>query len=280
MEPNQSGSKAEKSLFSVDPRPFEYEVQRLGRCSPRRPGRRRGASGRTCKAAEAQIAVSTESSDAIKGSIEATRARLKLAETAGRPDEGAGGERAPAMSSRRSAGRSRPEQHRADLGALLPQLAATEKEVAAMARAKAASAQGKGRRDGQVTIRPASRRYGPSCGRHEWKLAETSAYTPADGHVINLQFRPGSTVAELPLDAGHVVRRAGRHVIHCDVLARTSCAWSEPATKRAGARPPIRAGSSRPRSTRSSGHRDRDSCRSPARCRRPAPHRRRKADSR
>jgi multidrug resistance efflux pump len=32
-----------------------------------------------------------------------------------------------------------------------------------------------------------------------WRLAETVVYAPADGYVINLQLRPGSTVAQFPI---------------------------------------------------------------------------------
>jgi multidrug resistance efflux pump len=133
--------------------------------------------------------------DALKGSIEATRARLKLAEMrVGQTSElvktGAGDE----FEAQRW--ETEAEQLRADIGALLPQLAATEQEVN-MARAKSAGLKQKvsamvGGDQADVAQIQAQLR------EAQWKLAETTAYAPTDGYVINLQLRPGSTVAELP----------------------------------------------------------------------------------
>jgi multidrug resistance efflux pump len=193
VEPNQLVRKGEV-LFRVDPRPFEYEVQRLeAQMAATRADV--SAQGEDVKAAEAQIAVSMNRVDALKGSIEATRARLKLAEMrVGQTSElvktGAGDE----FEAQRW--ETEAEQLRADIGALLPQLAATEQEVN-MARAKSAGLKQKvsamvGGDQADVAQIQAQLR------EAQWKLAETTAYAPTDGYVINLQLRPGSTVAELP----------------------------------------------------------------------------------
>jgi len=193
VEPNQLVKKGEV-LFKVDPRPFEYEVQRLeAMLATTRADV--AAQGEDVKGAEAQIAVSMNRVDALKGSIEATRARLKLAEMrVGQTTElvktGAGDE----FEAQRW--ETEAEQLRADIGALLPQLAATEQEVN-MARAKSAGLKGKvsatvGGDQADVAQILAQLR------EAQWKLAETTAYAPTDGYVINLQLRPGSTVAELP----------------------------------------------------------------------------------
>ena len=193
VEPNQLVKKGEV-LFKVDPRPFEYEVQRLEALLATTQADV-ASQGEDVKAAEAQIAVSLNRVDAIKGSIEATRARLKLAEMrVGQTTElvktGAGDE----FEAQRW--ETEVEQLRADVGALLPQLAATEQEVN-MARAKSAGLKQKvsatvgGDQADVAQIRA-------QLLEAQWKLAETTAYAPTEGRVINLQLRPGSTVAELP----------------------------------------------------------------------------------
>jgi len=89
-------------------------------------------------------------------------------------------------------------QNRADLSALLSSLTAAQQEVTAY-QAKAASIRQKVNatvEDGeqadvaqiQAQLRDA-----------QWKLGETTTYAPEDGYVINLQLRPGSTVAQLPM---------------------------------------------------------------------------------
>jgi multidrug resistance efflux pump len=89
-------------------------------------------------------------------------------------------------------------QQRADLGALIPQLSAAEKEVTA-SRAKASSVRERvSATSGHEQARVAEIR--AQLKDAEWKLEETAVYAPADGHVINLQLRPGSTVSQLPLN--------------------------------------------------------------------------------
>ena len=193
VQPNQLVQKGEV-LFRVDPRPFEYEVQRLEALLATTRAEV-SAQGEDVKGAEAQIAVSTNRVNAIKSSIEATRARLQLAEmrvvqTRELAQSGAGDE------FEAEKWESDAAQLRADVGALLPQLAATEQEVV-MARAKSAGLKEKvsatvgGDQADVAQIRAQLR-------EAQWKLSETTAYAPSVGRIINLQLRPGSTVAELP----------------------------------------------------------------------------------
>ena len=195
VEPNRLVRKGEV-LFRVDPRPFQFEVDRLeAQLSSTQADV--GAMGEDLRAAEAQIDVSLNRVTSLRSSIEATRARLGLAEkrvkqTGELADSGAG--------DRFEAERweSDVAQQRADLGALIPQLSAAEQEVTA-SRARAAGLRVKvGAKSGTDQADVAKVR--AELEEARWRLSETVAYAPADGWVINLQLRPGSTVSQLPLN--------------------------------------------------------------------------------
>jgi multidrug resistance efflux pump len=194
VEPNRLTRKGDV-LFRIDPRPFEYEVNRL-EAALASTAAGVEAQRADLQAAEAQIAVSQNRVTSIQSSIEATRVRLKLSElrlgqTQELALEGAG--------DRFEAERweTDVEQQRADLGALIPQLSAAEQEITAN-RAKAAALREKiNARSGDEQADVAQIR--AQLREAQWRLAETSVYAPADGHVINLQLRPGSTVAQFPI---------------------------------------------------------------------------------
>ena len=194
VEPNRLVKKGDV-LFRIDPRPFEYEVQRLEAVLASTVATV-GAQREDLRAAEAQIDVSKNRVAAIQGSIEATRVRLKLSElrlgqTKQLAESGAGDQ----FEAQRW--ETDVDQNRADIGALLPQLAAAEQEVMAT-RAKAAGLREKlGARSGNDQADVAQIRAQLESAR--WQLNETTFYAPTDGFVINLQLRPGSTVSQLPL---------------------------------------------------------------------------------
>jgi len=195
VEPNRLVKQGE-GLFRVDPRPFQYEVDRLDALMATTAAGV-AAQREDLAAAQAMIEVSLNRVTSIQSSIEATRAKLKLTEmratqTRELATSGAGDQ----FEAQRW--ETDLEQQRADLGALLPQLAAAEQEVTAN-RAKVAgirerldaSSGGRQAEVAQVAAQLEDAR---------WKLSETTAYAPADGWVINLQLRPGSTVSQLPLN--------------------------------------------------------------------------------
>jgi multidrug resistance efflux pump len=194
VEPNRLARKGDV-LFRIDPRPFEYEVNRLEALLASTAADV-GAQREDLRAAEAHIGISLNRAQSIRSSIEATRARLRLAElrvgqTSQLATTGAGDrfelERWQAD----------VEQYRADIGALLPQLSAAEQEVTA-SRAKAAGLRQKlGARSGDEQADVAQIRAQLADAR--WRLSETTAYAPTDGYPINVQLRPGSTVAQLPM---------------------------------------------------------------------------------
>jgi multidrug resistance efflux pump len=194
VEPNRLTRKGDV-LFRVDPRPFEYELQRLeAQLAMTTAGL--AAQRQELHAAEAQIDVSINRATSIEGSIEATRVRLKLAElrlsqTKQLAASGAGDQ----FEAQRW--ESDVATQRADLGALLPQLAAAQQEITAY-RAKAAGLRERLNArvgDDQADVAQVRAQLRDA----QWKLDETTIYAPDDGYVINLQLRPGSTVTQLPM---------------------------------------------------------------------------------
>src|SRR5688572_29233625 len=182
-------------LFRIDPRPFQYEVDRL-RAQLASTSAGVAAQLEDLKAAEAHIDVAANRVRSIQSSIEANRARLGLSELrAGQTRQLAASGAGDLFESQRWD--ADVAQQRADLGALLPQLAAAEQEVTASQAKSGAirervSASADGEQADVAAIRAQLR-------DAEWRLAEASVYAPTDGHVINLQLRPGSTVAQFPI---------------------------------------------------------------------------------
>jgi multidrug resistance efflux pump len=194
VEPNRLVKKGDV-LFKIDARPFQYEVERLNAVLASTAANV-SSQREEVRAAEAQIDVSRSRVASIEGSIEATRVRLRLAEmrlnqTQQLAASGAGDQ----FEAQRW--ETEVAQHRADLSALLSSLAAAQQEVTAY-RAKAASIRERVNAtsgDEQADVAQIRAQLRDA----EWKLNETTTYAPDDGYVINLQLRPGSTVAQLPM---------------------------------------------------------------------------------
>ena len=156
-----------------------------------------GAQREELRAADAQIEVSLNRVTSVESSIEANRVRMKLAELrVGQTDELADAGAGDRFEAERW--QTDLEQQRADLGALLPQLSAAEQEVTASRRTAAGLREKLGARSGDEQADVAQ--VGAQLADARWKLNETVVYAPADGWVINLQLRPGSTVSQLPLN--------------------------------------------------------------------------------
>jgi multidrug resistance efflux pump len=195
VEPNRLVRKGDV-LFRVDPRPFQYEVDRLEALLASTSADV-GATREELRAADAQIEVSRNRVSSIKSSIEANRVRMKLAELrVGQTDELADAGAGDRFEAERW--QTDLEQQRADLGALLPQLSAAEQEVTASQAHAAGLREKLGAKSGSDQADVAQVR--AQLADAKWKLNETVVYAPADGWVINLQLRPGSTVSQLPLN--------------------------------------------------------------------------------
>lgn len=194
VAPNRLTRKGDV-LFRIDPRPFQYEVDRLqamlasttaGVASQRQD----------LRAAEAQIDVSLNRVVSLQSSLDATRAGLKLAELRlGQTQQLA----AAGAGDRFEAERWETDvaQKRADLGALIAQLTAAEQEVTSHRATAAGLSERINARSGDEQADVAQIR--AQLADAQWRLAETVVYAPADGYVINLQLRPGSTVAQFPI---------------------------------------------------------------------------------
>src|SRR5687768_12209655 len=128
VEPNRLVRRGDL-LFRIDPRPFQYEVDRL-RALLASTAADVGAQREELRAAEAQIDVSTNRARSLMGSIEAARARLGFAEMrVGQTTKLASSGAGDLFEAQRWENDAATQ--RADLGALLPQLAAAEQEVTA-----------------------------------------------------------------------------------------------------------------------------------------------------
>ena len=194
VEPNRLVRKGDL-LFRIDPRPFQYEVDRL-RALLAATTADVAAQREDLRAAEAQIEVSGNRVRSLLSSIEASRARLTFAELrVGQTKQLAVSGAGDLFEAQKW--ETDVAQQRADLGALLPQLAAAEQEVTASTARAAAVRERLSAAVGGEQAEVAEVR--AQLHDAEWKLAETSVFAPADGHVINLQLRPGSTVSQLPL---------------------------------------------------------------------------------
>ena len=195
VEPNRLTRKGDV-LFKIDPRPFEYEVQRLNAVLATTRANVR-SQREEVRAAEAQIDVSKSRVASIEGSIEATRVRLRLAEMRlGQTQQLAAAGAGDQFEAQRWD--TEVAQHRADLSALLASLTAAQQEVTAY-RAKAASIQQKVNATSDDGEQADVAQIQAQLRDAQWKLSETTTYAPEDGYVINLQLRPGSTVAQLPM---------------------------------------------------------------------------------
>src|SRR5688572_14353205 len=137
-------------LFRIDPRPFQYEVDRL-RALLASTAADVAAQREELRAAEAQIDVSANQARAILSSIDAKRARLRLAELrVGQTTKLASSGAGDLFEAQRW--ETDVEEQRADLGALLPQRAAAGPGPFASAWAPP-----------PATNRPTSRRSARSC---------------------------------------------------------------------------------------------------------------------
>ena len=198
-------------LFRIDPSPFEFEVQRLRRSWRMRRARRARSMSNCdrrpprCGVARSRVSAAGSEVKANQGKVSAIQARLDLAElrvTQSRnlADTGAG--------NRFDLEKWQADvaQHKADLAtALAEESSAASTEASALADENAAQAEaGAGPRRSCRPSSTASRRRSRRSARNSRMpsggSSETVVRAPADGYPVNLQVRPGSYAAALPLN--------------------------------------------------------------------------------
>jgi len=209
VEGNRLVKKGEV-LFKIDPSPFEFEVQRL----QAELADARGSAlalDEQLRTATAQVAVARSRVNAAgsevkanAGKVSAIQSRLDLAElrvvqSKNLADTGAG--------NRFDVEKWQADvaQHKADLAtALAEESSATSTEASALAdenAAQAERAQVRARLSAVVDGEQAQvAKIRAQLKDAEWRLAETVVRAPADGYPVNLQVRPGSYAAALPLN--------------------------------------------------------------------------------
>src|SRR4030095_12162676 len=135
VEPNRLVRRGDL-LFRIDPRPFQYEVARR-RALLASTAADVEAQREDLRASEEQVEVSGNRVASLMSSIDATRAKLRFSELrVGQTKQLAVSGAGDLFEAQRW--ETDVAQQRADLGALLPQIAAAEHEVTA-AQAKAAA---------------------------------------------------------------------------------------------------------------------------------------------
>src|SRR5882672_1556309 len=197
-------------LFRIDPSPFEYDVQRLKAELADAQGAAR-ALDEQLRSATAKVRVARSRVEAAGSEVRANKskeaaiqsqldlAELRVRQSRNLADSGAG--------NRFDLEKWEAEvaQHKADLAtALAEESTATSTEASALADENASQAEQAQVRaklsamvDGelaQVAIVRAQLKDA------EWKLSETVVRAPSDGYPVNLQLRPGSYAAALPLN--------------------------------------------------------------------------------
>jgi multidrug resistance efflux pump len=196
-------------LFRIDPAPFEFEVERLKAELAEAQGGARALDEQQ-RSAAAQVRVARSRVDAAASSVKANtgrvsaiQARLDLAElrvsqSRSLAQSGAG--------NRFDVEQWQAEvaQHKADLAtALAEESSAASTEASALADENAAQAEEAQIREKRSAIVDGElaqvARIRAQLKDAEWRLSETVVRAPADGYPVNVQLRPGSYAAALPI---------------------------------------------------------------------------------
>ena len=191
VEPNRLVKKGQV-LFRIDPVPFQNEVKqlegklvearaKLNESSAKLSESSAGARElrENLKAATAQVAVNTIKLDLARKRV-AQHQQLVAASAGNRFDLEAALTESQELTSQLASARANEAQVIQKLSA---QVGGEQAQVAA-ARAQLAAAHA------QVAMVEAQ------LSDARWKLGETTVYAPSDGHVVNLQLRPGSTASQ------------------------------------------------------------------------------------
>src|SRR5690242_10555286 len=182
-------------LFKIDPTPYQLEIQQLEAQLVTAQGGAReldeSLKGATAKVREARSAIGTANSKLKEVNARLDLARKRLEQNRELAHTGAGS-------------KFDLERAETDLKQVEAERALVESQIAQAVAAEASARAG----EGQVRQKLGARvdgdlaqvaQYKAQLAQAKWDLSQTSIYAPANGSVINLQLRPGSFVAGLPM---------------------------------------------------------------------------------
>ena len=182
-------------LFKIDPTPYQLQIQQLEAQLVTAEGGSReldeSLKGATAKVSEARSAITTANSKLREVNARLDLARKRVEQNRELARTGAGS-------------KFDLERSETDLKQVEAELALVQSQIA-QAIAVEASARAS---EGQVRQKLGARvdgdlaqvaQYKALLAQAKWDLSQTTVYAPASGSVINLQLRPGSFVAGLPM---------------------------------------------------------------------------------
>jgi len=182
-------------LFKIDPTPYQLQIQQLEAQLVTAEGGSReldeNLKGATAKVNEARSAITSANSKLREVNARLDLARKRVEQNRELARTGAGS-------------RFDLERSETDLKQLEAELALVQSQIAQAVAVEASARAG----EGQVRQKLGARvngdlaqvaQYKAQLAQAKWDLSQTTVYAPASGSVINLQLRPGSFVAGLPM---------------------------------------------------------------------------------
>jgi multidrug resistance efflux pump len=178
VEPNRPVKKGDV-LFRVDPVPFELEVQ-AAKSNITALKAKLLTAGANERGIVQQLKSATDKKDSLQVRLDLAKKRLVQHTELARAGAGSRFDR---------------EQAQTEVDDLTAQVgAAVAAEAEAMARFTAKTPQGE--QDEVAQVRAQIAQAEAQLGDAEWKLKEATVFAPADGTVVNLQLRVGSTASQ------------------------------------------------------------------------------------
>ena len=182
-------------LFKIDPTPYQLQIQQLEAQLVTAEGGAReldeSLKGATAKVSEARSAITTANSKLREVNARLQLARQRVEQYRELARTGAGS-------------KFDLERSETDLKQLEAELALVQSQIAQAVAVEASARAG----EGQVRQKLGARvdgdlaqvaQYKAQLAQAKWDLSQTTVFAPANGSVINLQLRPGSFVAGLPM---------------------------------------------------------------------------------
>ena len=178
VEPNRPVKKGDV-LFRVDPLPFELEVK-AAESNITALQARLITAGANQSGLEQQVKSASDKKEAIQARVALARMRLEQFKELAKSGAGS---------------KFDQEQAQTDLDDLLSQAAAAAASEAE-ARARSGAKTSAGEQDEVAQVRAQIAQAESQLENARWKVREATVYAPANGTVVNLQLRVGSTATQ------------------------------------------------------------------------------------